>query len=213
MEDNNKKYTIMDLYNNPNKVYKKESKKEVFETLFKYDDSTKLFYSKNEYTDYWVVVSLNITDMLELKFEEYEEEMANIYHFSTKNKGVDMLGQSTDNTLKVGDVIETEFGWYGVIQSIEQKPLSYVKEKKEIKLIKRYENPNLLSTEILLNKMLLQLSAMANCCWARESCADCKYRYLCDNLPCSADDIKLSVDYLLDKCKADIDSRNGVINK
>lgn len=212
MEDNNRKYTIMDLYNNPNKVYKvykKEPQKEVFETLFKYDDSTKLFYSKNEYTDYWVVVSLSITDMLELKFEEYEEEMANIYHFSTKNKGVDMLGKSTDNTLKVGDVIETEFGWYGVIQSIEQKPLSYVKEKKEIKFIKRYDKPN----ETLLNKMFLQLSAMANCCCVRESCADCKYRYLRDNLPCSADDTKLSVDYLLDKCKTDIDSRNNIINK
>ena len=81
------------------------------------------------------------------------------------------------------------------------------------KLIKRYESPNLLSTETLFNEMLSQLSAMANCCCVRESCVDCKYRYLCDNLPCSADDIKLSVDYLLDKCKTDIDSRNNIINK
>lgn len=64
---------------------------------------------------------------------------------------------------------------------------------------------------IALNEMLSQLSAIANCCCVRESCVDCKYRYLCDNLPCSADDIKLSVDYLLDKCKADIDSRNNII--
>lgn len=41
MEDNNKKYTIMDLYSNPNKVYKvykKEPQKEVSETLFKKDE-------------------------------------------------------------------------------------------------------------------------------------------------------------------------------